>query len=103
MIRVGAKYSSPTAKYGGARVVDAVILRRNGQEAVAWTRAAGAGHRHGVSLLDTFARWARAEEPMTEKEQAAHQRRAQWHAENSSQYGPLAAHLLDTKTPRYPQ
>lgn len=94
-IRIGSKYSNPTARYGGVRVVDAIVTRANGRQAVVWCRSgAGTGHEHGVSLLETFAKWARREEAMIADELGRHERRAKAHAEASEKYGNSVAQLL---------
>lgn len=94
-IRVGAKYSNPTSRYGGVRVVDAIVLRSNGNQAVVWTRSgAGEGHDSGVSLLATFARWARAEEAMTSQDLREHERRASAHAQARAALGPVVAQFM---------
>eukprot|EP00456_Euglypha_rotunda_P060211 TRINITY_DN503_c0_g2_i4.p3 TRINITY_DN503_c0_g2~~TRINITY_DN503_c0_g2_i4.p3 ORF type:complete len:112 (-),score=11.66 TRINITY_DN503_c0_g2_i4:273-608(-) len=98
-IVAGAKYSNPTEKYGGVRVVDSIFRRRNGQVALSWTNAESrrksSGHTHGVSTLATFARWARARELMSEQESQAHARRAAQHDKHMGQYGAAVHALLD--------
>lgn len=98
-IVVGGKYSNPTAKYGGVRIVDAAFCRRNGQEAVSWTNAfpqsASQGHSHGVSTLATFARWARSREEITNIELDAHRKRVELRALDVGRHGPAVDAFLD--------
>lgn len=94
-IRVGAMYSNPTEKYGGLRVVDAFIKRVDGTIAVRWSSAVKSpGHDTGVSTLQTFARWARSPEKMSDEQIASHAIRAQQHAVNEAKYGAQVRALL---------
>ncbi|MDR0274043.1 MAG: hypothetical protein LBI48_01640 [Burkholderiaceae bacterium] len=79
-IQVGAKYSNGR---GQSRVVDEFVKRADGSEAVAWD----SGRRGGVALLKTFAVWAHTKEPMTPREQEAHERRARARDERKAKYG----------------
>jgi hypothetical protein len=98
-IRIGAKYSNPTSRYGGVRVVDAIVTRANGLRAVVWCRSgAGTGHTHGVSLLATFARWARQEEAMSADDLTKHELRAKTQAEARVRFGGEVAKMLSTTT-----
>lgn len=99
-IHVGAMYSNPTEKYGGVRVVDALIQRVNGVVAVRWTSAAkSSGHDAGVSTLQTFAKWARSQEAMSEAQIAAHSLRAQQHALAEAKYGAKVRAFLASSNP----
>ncbi|WP_139223002.1 hypothetical protein [Paracidovorax wautersii] len=81
-------YSNQTEKYSGVRVVDAFTVRADGTVAVSWVSAAKtSGHDSGVSTLQTFAKWARRQEMMSEQQIAAHSVRAQQHAECEKKYG----------------
>lgn len=97
-IAVGGKYSNPTTKYGGIRIVDAFVTRSSGQVACVWRnglqKSNSNGHSHGVSALATFARWARAKETMTDAELVLHLRCAEAHAEMYAKYGKEVAQLL---------
>lgn len=98
-IVAGGKFSNNTDKYGGVRIVDVVLERSNGQLAVVWRNAlaksAGDGHEHGVSLLSTFARWARNREEMTADDVAMHHRCADFHAQNVAKNGALVNSWLE--------
>lgn len=98
-IVVGRKYTNPTEKYGGSRVVDAIFSRRNGQIAVVWvnalSRQASQGHSHGVSTLATFARWARSSEEMSNDEFEAHQCRAAQRTADIARHGPAVDAFLN--------
>lgn len=102
-IVVGMKYSNPTEKYGGVRIVDAIISRSSGQRAVRWTNAlprqTSSGHAQGVSTLSTFAKWARVAEQMTASEQDAHARRAAAHQDATERYGEWASKIVAARQP----
>lgn len=68
-IRLGMKYVRDDAGTGGGvKAVYRFTERRNGTRAVSWKRLGGVGHRHGVSLVKTFAAWAQRCEPLTADE-----------------------------------
>ena len=98
-IVVGGKFSNNTDKYGGVRIVDVILERNKGQVAVVWRNAlaksASDGHEHGVSLLSTFARWARNREEMTADELAKHRRCADFRAQNVAKNGALVNSWLE--------
>ncbi len=78
-------------------MVDAIVTRASGHNAVVWSRAdGGSGHRHGVSLLATFARWARQEEVMSADDQAKHERRAAAQTEARVKFGGAVAQAIST-------
>jgi hypothetical protein len=94
-IRIGCIYSNPTEKYGGLRIVDVFIKRLDGTTAVRWTSALkSSGHDSGVSTLQTFARWARSQEPMSEQQISAHRIRARQHAVDEAKYGREVRNFL---------
>jgi hypothetical protein len=102
-IKVGCKYSNPTEKYGGTRVVDRFVTRLDGTVAVCWKSAEKtSGHDSGVAKLKTFANWARRTETMSTDDLAAHNRRATAHATADAKYGQEVREFLlnsDQKAP----
>lgn len=94
-IRVGAMYANQTEKNGGLRIVDALIKRLDGTDAVRWTSALkSTGHDSGVSTLRTFAKWARTREVMSDEQVASHSVRAKNHSLDEQKYGAQIRQFL---------
>jgi hypothetical protein len=98
-IIVGSKYSNPSIKYGEARVVDVIFRRSNGDVAVTWSKPKKkGGQTGGVSTLNTFAKWARFREALTELEEEAHKRRVEAHGVAMKSYGEWAERIASDQS-----